>query len=154
LLSPKKALRNCFFGTDTAVHCPLHIGQQKIKCEIRHPRKFAAASMVMFTGRDTTMRTVITTLALAALIATSAMAKDFKTGGNQNAVKCDNTVLKDPDSNVRADCPSQPRHLQRAGQLRHGVCPQNQRRPPRESSLAALAFTLAIGTSMMARIHG
>jgi hypothetical protein len=49
------------------------------------------------------MKTFITTLALAALVATSAMAKTIKTGGDEDTVRCGNTVLKDPDANVRAD---------------------------------------------------
>ena len=49
------------------------------------------------------MKTLITALTLAALVATSAMAKDIKAGEDQDTVRCGNTVLKDPDANVRAD---------------------------------------------------
>jgi hypothetical protein len=49
------------------------------------------------------MKTFITALALAALVATSATAKTIKTNDDQDTVKCGNTVLKDPDANVRAD---------------------------------------------------
>jgi hypothetical protein len=31
------------------------------------------------------------------------MAKTIKTGGDEDTVRCGNTVLKDPDANVRAD---------------------------------------------------
>jgi hypothetical protein len=49
------------------------------------------------------MRTFITTLALAALVATSAMAKNIKTSGDEDTVKCGTTTLKDPDARVRED---------------------------------------------------
>jgi hypothetical protein len=49
------------------------------------------------------MKTFITALALAALVATSATAKTIKANDEQDTVKCGNTVLKDPDANVRAD---------------------------------------------------
>ncbi len=49
------------------------------------------------------MKIFITTLTLAALVATSAMAKNIKTSDDQDTVRCGNTVLKDPDANIRAD---------------------------------------------------
>jgi hypothetical protein len=48
------------------------------------------------------MKIFITTLTLAALIATSAMAKNIKPT-DEDAVRCGSTTLKDPDANVRAD---------------------------------------------------
>jgi hypothetical protein len=48
------------------------------------------------------MKTFVTVLALAALIATASTAKTIKTD-EQNTVRCGNTVLKDPDANVRAE---------------------------------------------------
>jgi hypothetical protein len=49
------------------------------------------------------MKTFITALTLAALVATSAMAKTIKTNDDQDTVKCGTTVLKDPDANIRSD---------------------------------------------------
>jgi hypothetical protein len=48
------------------------------------------------------MKTFVTALALAALVATATTAKTIKTD-EQNTVRCGNTVLKDPDANVRAE---------------------------------------------------
>jgi hypothetical protein len=48
------------------------------------------------------MKIFITTLTLAALIATSAMAKNIKIT-DEDTVRCGSTILKDPDANVRAD---------------------------------------------------
>jgi hypothetical protein len=49
------------------------------------------------------MKTFITTLALAALVATSAMAKNIKTNGDEDTVRCGTNNLKDPDANVRGE---------------------------------------------------
>jgi hypothetical protein len=48
------------------------------------------------------MKMFVTALALAALVATAATAKTIKTT-DQDTVRCGNTVLKDPDANVRAE---------------------------------------------------
>jgi hypothetical protein len=48
------------------------------------------------------MKTFVTALALVALVATAATAKTIKTN-DQDTVRCGNTVLKDPDANVRAE---------------------------------------------------
>ncbi len=48
------------------------------------------------------MKTFVTALALVGLIATAATAKTIKTG-EQDAVRCGNTTMKDPDANVRAE---------------------------------------------------
>jgi hypothetical protein len=49
------------------------------------------------------MKTFITTLALAALVATSAMAKNIKANGDEGTVRCGTNTLKDPDANVRGE---------------------------------------------------
>jgi hypothetical protein len=48
------------------------------------------------------MKTFVTALAFTAVLATAATAKTIKTD-EQNTVRCGNTVLKDPDANVRAE---------------------------------------------------
>jgi hypothetical protein len=49
------------------------------------------------------MKTFVTVVTLAGLVATSAMAKTIKAATDEATVRCGSTVLKDPDANVRAE---------------------------------------------------